>query len=131
MSHLQKIKTGFVDVSSLRVALEAFGWTLVENSRMKTYAGDPKGSEIYDYVAVNPDAHGYDLSFRYNTNRELETYGDYYKGSLVEAFGVGLCNLKKQYSRVVFSNEWEMQGYTVFETVEADGSIVLEAELSV
>jgi len=128
MSHLQKIKSGFVDVSNLRTALAAFGWTLEENCRMKTYAGDPKGKEVYDFVAVNPDVTGYDLAFRYNEG-QLETYGDFYKGSLAKAFGEGLCELKKKYGRCVFAQEWEMQGFTVFETVEADGSVVLEAEL--
>ena len=130
MSHSQKIKTNFVDLTCLKAALASFGWNDVqERTTAKTYSGDSARTRIYDYVAVNPHRGGYDLGFMQEGNK-IEAYGDFFGGSLEQSFGNNLKELKKAYSNSVFTTEWEAQGFTVFATEDERGGILLEAELA-
>ncbi len=129
MSHSQKIKTNFVDFTHLKAALASFGWNEIrEKSTATTYGSDPSRNKVYDLVAVNPK-HGYDLGFM-RENGKIEAYGDFFGGHLSSAFGVNLCDLKQSYAKSVFTSDWESQGYTVFSSEDAEGNLLLEAELA-
>ncbi|NBQ67394.1 MAG: hypothetical protein EBU46_00640 [Nitrosomonadaceae bacterium] len=139
MSHAVKINTEYKHIGSLKRAFESLGWTIKENSKIRTYPYDEARHTVFDFVAVNPQAQGYDIGF----SKELNAKGfhdlvcDFYGGSIAkELGGQDMTKLKMAYSEKVLEDALlygRMSEYGVVEqftdmqrTLNPDGTIEIE-----
>jgi hypothetical protein len=125
MSHTVAIKTEFKNWNILTKTLENLGWTLKQNSKLRTYPSDPQRNTVYEWIAVNPDKNGYDVALRINADESIDLLCDTFGGSIERTLGNQFRTLKKEYVINVAKNE--------FEEVEilkalADGSLILEVD---
>lgn len=127
MSHTVKIKTQFKSWEAVKKAFEQFGWTIKENTKIRTYYSDPQKDKIYQYVAFNPKQ-GYDLGLAIKQDGEIEVYGDFFDGSIQKSLGSDLCELKKKYSTQVIEDEFLCKGYSVNYETLANGTVEVVVE---
>lgn len=127
MSHTVKIAVQFktTELSRLRTALEALGWSLQENATSRQYSGRVEGP--YAYVAKNPktDHNAYDIGINVR-GENLELMSDFYGGSIESTLGSGLQRLKQEYAAAVIADEYP--NATIARSTDASGNIVLEVE---
>ena len=129
MSHTVKIQTKFKNenFTAFKRALEHHGWTMKENSKARTYPGDPAQNTSYPFVAVNPESNGYDVGLRIE-NGDIEVYCDFYGGSIAKTLGADLNELRKEYAYRVIEERLVNEGYSVARTVNVDGTVDVIAE---
>jgi hypothetical protein len=130
MSHTVKIKAQFKNehLQSFLRALEHFGWTTKENSKIRTYYSDSAANKVYDMIAVNPNT-GYDLGLVFNKETgELEVMGDFFDGSVAKTLGNNLDKLKQEYSCCVIEDKLAFEGYAALRQVNTDGTVDIIAE---
>ena len=130
MSHTVKIQAKFRTecLSSFKRAMAVFGWSTKENSKIRTYPGDPDRTTEYPLIAVNPNA-GYDLGVQFNEKTgELEVLGDFYDGSISKTLGTNLDKLKQEYSCCVIEDKFAYEGVSTTRQLEQDGSISIFGE---
>jgi hypothetical protein len=125
MSHSVPIKTEFKSRSALRSAFEKLGWTFKQDSKIKTYPGDPAGRKTYELVAVNPQTGGYDVGI-IDKDGEITLECDFYSpGKVAATLGQSFTELKKQYVNAVTRENFEQ---VEIEQMFADGSYILIAD---
>ncbi|NBQ70328.1 MAG: hypothetical protein EBU46_16440 [Nitrosomonadaceae bacterium] len=130
MSHTVKIKTQFKQIGPLKDAFRAMGWTIKEKSKIRTYPGDPKSNEVYDFVAVNPDknaSYAYDVGIN-ESGEELSVHCDFFGGSIAKTLGSDLIKLKDEYACQVIEQKYAYEGAAVFRTTNSDGTIDLDVQ---
>ena len=130
MSHTVKIKAQFKtqNLESFKRAIEHFGWKLVENSKIRTYRGDPGRETIYPMIGLNPE-NGFDVGIQFNQETgELEVLGDFYDGSISKTLGKDLDKLKQEYACCVAEDQLAYMGYSAMRQAEQDGTISIYAE---
>jgi hypothetical protein len=98
MSHSVNIKTQFKNVSSLLAQFKAQGWNIVENSKCRTYFSDPRKEEVHKYVAVNPEATGYDIGVNVDNEGNATFVCDFYDRSIERQLGQNLKKIKQGYA---------------------------------
>jgi len=125
MSHTVKISTQFKKWDTLVKTFNQLGWTMKENCKAKTYPSDPARNTIYKHVAVNPEAHGYDVGINISESGEIELFWDPFGGSIERSLGRQMATLKKDY--VINIAKEEFEDVQVLEML-ADGSIIIEAD---
>lgn len=126
MSHTVKIKTTFKDASIFKKALEKFGWTIKENSKIRTYPSDSARDTVYKQIAVNPASSGYDIGITTKPDGEIELYADFYDGSIQKSLGQDLQRLRQEYSTQLTIDEMTFNGFTAEQSVGKNGEILLE-----
>jgi hypothetical protein len=129
MSHTVKIQTKFKNenFNAFRRALEHHGWTLKENDKARTYPGDPAQHTNYPFVAVNPQANGYDIGLRVEEG-DISVFCDFYGGSITKTLGQDLNELRKEYAFRVIEERLANEGYSVSRTINQDGTVDVVAE---
>lgn len=126
MSHTVKIAVSFkaAEVHILRRALEAKGWTLIENAMSRQYTGTVGP---YRYVAVNPakDRTAYDIGINVQ-GENLEFMTDFYGGSIERSLGAQLNGLRQEYAAAVIEDEYP--NASVNRSTDAHGNLILDVE---
>jgi hypothetical protein len=133
MSHTVKIQTQFKQINPLKRAFEHFGWKIVENSKARTYSGDPKQNDKYQFVAVNPDLgtdRVFDVGINVNANGEIDVYGDMWGGSISKSLGSNLDKLRQEYAYRVIEEKYTYEGASVFRTANQDGTMTVDVDLA-
>lgn len=113
MSHTVKINTSFKTehMQSFKRAVESFGWSLKDNSKINTYPSDPGRNKVYPMIMQNPG--GYDIGLLFNEQTgEIELYGDFFDGSIQKTLGSNIDKLKQEYSCAVIEDKLAYDGYT-------------------
>lgn len=125
MSHSVAIATQFKSISALRKAFESLGWTLKENSKIRTYYSDPVRNKVYQTIAVNP-RQGYDVGIIETESGEIKLECDFYSPGLIAAtLGNEFNELKKKYIMEVTNEHYEQ---VTIEQMFADGSFIILAD---
>jgi hypothetical protein len=105
MSHAVKINTEYKHLGSLQRAFQSIGWTIKEKSKIRTYPYDEARHKTFDYVAVNPNAQGYDIGITVGVDGKLDLVCDFYGGSIArELGGQEMTKLKMAYSEKVLED---------------------------
>lgn len=126
MSHAVAIKTEFKSEKALKKAFESLGWTFKQNSKLRTYSGDPARNKTFELVALNPLSGGYDVGVVINDNGEISLECDFYSpGKISQSLGQSFTELKKKYCIEVTNEHYEQ---VTIEQMFADGSFILLAE---
>mgnify|MGYP000137187799 CR=1 FL=1 len=126
MSHSLPIVTSFKSQTALRKAFESLGWTFQQNTKIRTYVGDPIQNKTFDLVAINPVQHGYDIGVEVNAKGEIELVCDFFSpGKIAQTLGNSFTELKKKYVMEVTKEHYEEM--TILEQF-ADGSLIIEAD---
>lgn len=124
MSHIAEIQTQFINWDAFVKALNLKGWTIKENSKIRTYPSDPKGNKVYPWIAVNPMASGYDIGITKEADGQIKLHLDFFGGSIANSLGQQLCKLKTDY--IV---EVTKQMYEDVEILEEDENfLIIEAD---
>jgi hypothetical protein len=125
MSHTVALKTQFKNMDLLTKAFKTLGWTIKENSKIRTYPGDPTPAAqvTYKHVAVNPTHGGYDLGLVLDEKTgEITPMGDLFSAGRVQnTLGQDLCELKKQYC-IEVAREYSQEE---LEFLEVEGGLLV------
>lgn len=126
MSHTVKIKTEFKNWDTLVKTFNQLKWTIQTKAKLlRTYPSDPAKGKLYDYIAVNPDTHGYDVGIEVDAEGNISLHCDFFGGSIARTLGNQMCTLKKEY--VINVTKENFEEVEILEML-ADGSIILEAD---
>jgi hypothetical protein len=130
MSHTVKINSSFKTehTNALKRALENFGWSLKENSKINTYPSDPGRNKVYPMIMQNPK--GYDIGLLFNEQTgEIELYGDFFDGSIQKSLGNNIDKLKQEYSCCVAEDQLAYMGYSTSRAVNQEtGEVTVNFE---
>ena len=125
MSHSVPIKTEFKSKAAMQKAFEALGWSLKENSKIRSYSSDPARLKTFELVAVNP-RNGYDVGITIDENGAIDLTCDWYApGKISETLGPEFIELKKKYCIEVTNEHYEQ---VAIEQTFADGSFIILAD---
>lgn len=109
-------------MSCVKEAFKKLGWTIKENSKIRTYPYDPDRDKVYPFIAVNPK-NGYDLGLVPNDSGQIEVFGDFFDRSIAEQLGADICKMKQQYACAVIEDEFLFKGYTVDIEAQENGNL--------
>lgn len=84
------------DITLLLRALEALGFTIEENTTIRSYPGDPMLEHEFRYVARNPTK-AYDVGIDLKDGKVPSLTADYDFGGLKEHLGKNYNKLRQQY----------------------------------
>lgn len=124
MSHTVAVKTEFNNWKLLEKSFNKLGWTLKQNSKIRTYPYDPQRTKVYDWIAVNPHV-GYDVGIAVDHENKVQLHYDTYGGSVEKTLGTKFAKLKTQYVLGVTAEYFEE--IEILEQL-ADGSMIIEAD---
>ena len=123
MSHIVAIKTQFRDLALLKQAFAAYGWSIKQDSVIRTYSS-AESKVVYKNIAVNP-AGKYDIGIK-EEDGVYDLDVDFYDTSISKQLGDNfgqLAKLKKKYTQMLIEQEYEEQGYTTQTTMLPNGAI--------
>lgn len=98
MSHSVNIKTQFKSINRLLEQFYKAGWSIEQNTKCRTYPSDPRKNEIHQYVAKNPEAHGYDIGVNIDSEGNAYFVCDFFDASIQRQLGENLKNIKQGYA---------------------------------
>jgi hypothetical protein len=98
MSHSVNIKTQFKDTKLLEAAFESRGWKIVTNQVCRTYPSDPSRGKVHQFVAVNPQANGYDVGIDVGEDGNAFFTCDFFDSSIERQLGKQIKDIKQGYS---------------------------------
>ena len=125
MSHAVEITTTFFNWEALKRALGKLNWQIKENSKIRTYPSDPKGREVYPYVAVNPLPGGYDMGVRVDpVTGQITFIWDSFGGSITKSLGADFVKLKIEYTKELVEEHYD----SVETEEETSDYIIISAE---
>ena len=127
MSHAVKhAEPLFKSPETLAQAFKRLGWDIKRNTTCRAYYSSRK----YDYVAVNPEQHGYDFGFIIKDGKiELEADTSMMSQAVWNTLGSNFEKLKQAYSLETISDWTKVHSGTMNETRLANGIIELEIEV--
>lgn len=128
MSHTVKIEREFKDLDTLRRALEKLGWTLQENSKIRTYPSDNLRNTVYPWIAKNP-LKGYDLGIR-QAGEKLEIFGDFFDRSISQQLGNNLDTLAVEYAKSSIEKLYSLEYDIAYEVTNDDVTKVVLTKLT-
>jgi len=111
MSHTVKINVVYKDLSALKTAFQSFGWTIKENSKIRSYYGQEQ--HTFPYAAINPQKQGYDIGLTPSQDGTIDVKTDFFDRSIETQLGKDLAALTQKYACQVIEDEYIFQGYTV------------------
>ena len=127
MSHSIPIVTAFKSQTAMIKAFESLGWTFKQQSKIRTYNGDPARFKNFDLIAVNPVQHGYDVGIEVNKETgEISLVCDFFSpGKIAQTLGQSFTELKKKYVLEVTNEHYDE--VAILEQFQ-DGSFIVEAD---
>lgn len=129
MSHTITIKTKFKDLDILKKTFLQLGWSIVENSTLRGYAGLSlyQSKLSYSLVAKNPNT-GADIAITTDNANEISLIGDMACPTVSKTLGQNLSKLRQHYAFNIIEDEFLFQGANITKTELENGNWIVEVE---
>lgn len=113
------------DMSLLRQAFTALGWTIQESAVARTWYANPDRTKVYPLVAVNPLHDGYDVGLVPQSDKIKLEADLFAPGHIVEQLGKDYGRLIMHYNLAYAKQQAVRKGYKV-KVVDKDGDLHVE-----